>query len=78
MKLSTNSYAALEEGLVSVWNFDDSTVNDSIGSNDGEFMNRAKRGPWASRNGTQPGKSEESRGRREHRTICRSAILGKS
>jgi len=41
MKLSTNSYAALEEGLVSVWTFDDGTANDSVGNNDGEFMNGA-------------------------------------
>ena len=38
---SANSYAALTDGLVSVWNFDDGTVNDSIGSNDGEFVNGA-------------------------------------
>lgn len=38
---SVNSHAALEDGLVSVWNFDDGTANDSIGSNDGEFMNGA-------------------------------------
>jgi hypothetical protein len=41
MVLGTNSYAELEDGLVSVWNFDDGTANDSIGSNDGEFVNGA-------------------------------------
>ena len=39
--LGTNSYAELEDGLVSVWNFDDGTANDSVGNNDGEFMNGA-------------------------------------
>ena len=41
MMLGVNSYAGLEDGLVSVWNFDDGTANDSIGSNDGEFVNGA-------------------------------------
>ncbi|MCY3549552.1 MAG: LamG domain-containing protein [Candidatus Poribacteria bacterium] len=41
MVFSANSYAELEDGLVSVWNFDDGSANDSIGSNDGEFMNGA-------------------------------------
>ena len=41
MVFSANSYAELADGLVSVWNFDDGTANDSIGSNDGEFMNGA-------------------------------------
>ena len=39
--LSTNSYAGLEDGLVSVWNFDDGTANDAVGDNDGEFINGA-------------------------------------
>ena len=43
--LGTNSYAALDDGLVSVWNFDDGTANDSIGDNDGEFMNGASVAP---------------------------------
>ncbi len=41
MILGANSYAELEDGLVSAWNFDDGTANDSIGSNDGEFVNGA-------------------------------------
>ena len=41
MVIGTNSYAELADGLVSVWNFDDGSANDSIGSNDGEFMNGA-------------------------------------
>ena len=41
MILGTNSYAELSDGLVSVWNFDDGSANDSIGSNDGAFMNGA-------------------------------------
>ena len=41
MVLGTNSYAELADGLVSVWNFDDGSANDSIGNNDGEFMNGA-------------------------------------
>ena len=39
--LGTNGYAELSDGLVSVWNFDDGSANDSIGSNDGAFMNGA-------------------------------------
>ena len=41
MVFSANSYAGLEDGLVSVWNFDDGTANDAVGDNDGEFMNGA-------------------------------------
>ena len=41
MIFGASSYAALEDGLVSVWNFDDGTANDSIGGNDGEFVNGA-------------------------------------
>ena len=41
MVFGTNSYAELADGLVSVWNFDDGSVNDSIGNNDGEFINGA-------------------------------------
>ena len=41
MIFSANSYAELADGLVSVWNFDDGTANDSIGSNDGELVNGA-------------------------------------
>lgn len=41
MVFSASSYAELSDGLVSVWNFDDGSANDSIGSNDGEFMNGA-------------------------------------
>ena len=41
MVFATNSYAELADGLVSVWNFDDGSANDSIGSNDGAFMNGA-------------------------------------
>ena len=41
---SANSYAELEEGLVSVWNFDDGTASDAVGSNDGEFVNGASAG----------------------------------
>lgn len=41
MVLGTNSYAELSDGLVSVWNFDDGSANDSIGNNDGAFMNGA-------------------------------------
>ena len=39
--LGTNGYAELADGLVSVWNFDDGSANDAIGSNDGAFMNGA-------------------------------------
>ncbi|MYC77346.1 LamG domain-containing protein [Candidatus Poribacteria bacterium] len=38
---SANSYAGLDEGLVSAWTFDDGTANDAIGDNDGEFVNGA-------------------------------------
>jgi hypothetical protein len=41
MVFSANSYAELEDGLVSAWNFDDGSANDSVGSNDGEFVNGA-------------------------------------
>ena len=41
MVFSLNSYAELADGLVSVWNFDDGSANDAIGSNDGAFMNGA-------------------------------------
>ena len=41
MVLGTNSHAELADGLVSVWNFDDGSANDSIGSNDGAFINGA-------------------------------------
>lgn len=41
MVFSVNSYAALSDGLVSAWNFDDGTANDAVGSNDGEFVNGA-------------------------------------
>ena len=41
MVLGTNGYAELEDGLVSVWNFDDGSANDAIGGNDGEFINGA-------------------------------------
>ncbi len=41
MILGSNSHAELADGLVSVWNFDDGSANDSIGSNDGAFMNGA-------------------------------------
>ena len=41
MVFTVNSYAGLEDGLVSVWNFDDGTASDSIGGNDGELMNGA-------------------------------------
>lgn len=44
MMLSLNSYAGLEDGLVSAWNFDDGTANDSVGNNDGEFVNGASAG----------------------------------
>ena len=39
--LGANSYAELSDGLVSAWNFDDGTANDSISGNDGEFVNGA-------------------------------------
>ena len=41
MVLGTNSYAGLEDGLVSVWNFNDGSASDSVGNNDGEFINGA-------------------------------------
>ena len=41
MILGTNSYAALTDGLVSVWNFNDGSANDSVGSNDSELVNGA-------------------------------------
>ena len=41
MVFCANSHAELADGLVSVWNFDDGSANDSIGGNDGEFMNGA-------------------------------------
>ena len=41
MVLGTNSYAELEDGLVSVWSFNDGSANDSVGNNDGAFMNGA-------------------------------------
>lgn len=41
MVLGTNSYAGLDEGLVSAWTFDDGTANDAVGDNDGEFVNGA-------------------------------------
>ena len=41
MVFSANSYAGLEDGLISVWNFDDGTANDAVGDNDGEFVNGA-------------------------------------
>ena len=41
MVFSANSYAGLEDGLVSAWTFDDGTANDAVGDNDGEFVNGA-------------------------------------
>ena len=41
MVFSVNSYAGLEDGLVSVWNFNDGTANDAVGDNNGEFVNGA-------------------------------------
>ena len=38
---SANSYAELEDGLVSVWNFNDGSASDAVGNNDGEFVNGA-------------------------------------
>jgi hypothetical protein len=41
MVFSANSYAGLEDGLVSAWTFNDGTANDVVGDNNGEFMNGA-------------------------------------
>jgi len=42
--LAVSGMAALDDGLVSAWTFDDGSANDQVGSNDGAFKNGAKAG----------------------------------
>ena len=40
-----NLYAALSDGLISAWTFNDGTANDGIGNNHGNLMNGASTAP---------------------------------